>query len=257
MWKWVRISILLLILAGVALQQYFDRAATHGWHDTLWVGVFPLNGDGSAKAQAYIAALTEKDFADIEAFLTREAHRYGVQAENPVHIELYPQGARLPPELPRDADLLSRVWWSLKMRWFAAHASSFPGHAPSRVRIFVLYHDPATLETVPDSHGLQKGLLGIVHAYADKSLTGSNNVVIAHELLHTAGASDKYDPASGVPLVPIGLADPDQQPLYPQAQTEIMAGRRALSPQETEMPRSLRSVVVGPETALEIHWSRP
>ena len=200
--------------------------------------------------------LTEKDFADIEA-LTREAHRYGVQAEKPVHIELYPQGARLPPELPRDAGLLSRVWWSLKMRWFAARASSFAGHAPSRVRIFVLYHDPATLETVPDSHGLQKGLLGIVHAYADKSLTGSNNVVIAHELLHTAGASDKYDPGSGAPLEPIGLGDRDQQPRYPQVQTEIMAGRRALSPQETEMPPSLRSVVVGPETALEIHWSRP
>ena len=88
-------------------------------------------------------------------------------------------------------------------------------------------------------------------------MTGSNAVVIAHELLHTVGASDKYDLATGAPLFPNGYADPQQQPLYPQAKTEIMAGRRPLSAGEAEMPRNLRHVIVGPATALEIHWSRP
>ncbi len=257
MWKNVRISILLVILAVVVLQQYFERTATHSWHDTLWVGIFPLNADGSALAQQYIDGLTAKDFADIEAFFAREAQRYGVAAALPVHIELYPQGSRLPPELPRDASVLAGAWWSLKMRWYAHSASRFPGRTPSRVRIFVLYHDPATLEVAPDSHGLQKGLMGVVHAFADRALTATNNMVIAHELLHTVGASDKYAPGSGAPLNPIGLGDRDQVPLYPQQRTEIMAGRRALSPDESEIPHSLRSVVVGPETALEIHWTRP
>jgi len=36
-----------------------------------------------------------------------------------------------------------------------------------------------------------------------------------------------------------------------------MAGRRALSAREFEMPQGLRDVVVGPSTALEIHWTRP
>jgi hypothetical protein len=256
-WKTVRISILLVILAVVALQQYFERAATQKWQDTLWVGVFPLNADGSPRAQQYIEALTAKDFADIEAFFIREGHRYAVTAAQPVHIELYPQGSQLPPELPAGAGIIGRAWWSLKMRWYAAHATKFPGRVPSRVRIFVLYHDPATLDAAPDSHGLQKGLVGVVHAFADKSLSGANNMVITHELLHTAGASDKYAPGSGAPLVPIGLGDRDQVPLYPQGLTEIMAGRRAVSAQEWEMPHSLRSVVVGPETALEIHWSKP
>jgi hypothetical protein len=255
-WKTVRISILLVILGGVALQQYFDRAATHTWRDTLWVGVFPLNADGSRAAQQYIDALTAQDFTDIEAFFVREAHRYGVAAAQPVHIELYPAGSQLPPELPPGAGIFARAWWSLKMRWYAAHASSFPGHAPSRVRIFVLYHDPARLDSVPDSHGLQKGVVGVVHAFAERSMSGSNNMVIAHELLHTAGASDKYDLGSGAPLLPIGLGDRDQVPLYPQERAEIMAGRRALSAREWDMPRSLRSVVFGPETALEIHWSK-
>ena len=36
-----------------------------------------------------------------------------------------------------------------------------------------------------------------------------------------------------------------------------MAGRRALATEDWEIPRSLRSVVVGPATALEIRWSKP
>jgi hypothetical protein len=256
-WRNVRILFLLLVLAAVALQQWLDRVQTQSWRNTLWVGIYPLNGDGSATAQHYIDGLAVKDFAPIETFFAREAHRYGVSVDEPVHIELYPQGSELPPALAPGAGVLGIAWWSLKLRWYAAHASSVPGRIPSRIRMFVLYHDPVTLDHAPDSHGLQKGLLGVVHAFATREMTGSNDIVIAHELLHTLGASDKYDFATDQPLNPIGLADPQQQPLYPQQQAEIMAGRRALSPQEAEMPASLREVVVGPATALEIRWTRP
>ena len=88
-------------------------------------------------------------------------------------------------------------------------------------------------------------------------MAGSNNIVIAHELLHTVGATDKYDLATEMPLYPAGFADPARTPLYPQDDAEIMAGRRALSAQEAEMPASLRNVVVGPATAREIHWTHP
>jgi hypothetical protein len=117
-----------------------------------------------------------------------------------VHIELYPQGPQLPPTLAADAGLMGRAWWTLELRWFAWRHTDFPGHAPARIRIFVLYHDPSTLERVPDSHGLQKGLVGVVQAFADEALAGSNAMVIAHELMHTVGASDKYD-ASGLPCI--------------------------------------------------------
>ena len=43
------------------------------------------------------------------------------------------------------------------------------------------------------STGLQKGMLGVVNAFASADQEGSNAVVIAHELLHTFGATDKYD----------------------------------------------------------------
>jgi hypothetical protein len=256
-WRNIRILFLLLVLAAVAVQQWLDRVHTQSWQSTLWVGVYPLNGDGSPDAQRYLDTLTEKDFAGIETFFAREAHRYGVALEAPVHIELFPVGSRLPPALEAGAGPLGIAWWSLKLRWFSARVGEVPGRVPVRIRIFVLYHDPATFAHVPDSHGLQKGLVGVVHAFAARSMAGGNNIVIAHELMHILGATDKYDPVTEQPAYPVGFADPDRTPLYPQNDAEIMAGRRALSPQEAEMPPSLRDVVVGPATALEIRWTRP
>jgi len=254
-WKTVRIFLLLLVLLAVALHSWLDARATQSWQEPLWVGLFPLNGDGSALTQQYLAALNARDFAAIEDFFAREGKRFGLKLEQPVHVELYPPGPKLPPALDPGAGPLGIAWWSLKLRWFAAHAAEVPGRAPSRIRLFLLYHDPATLEHAPDSHGLQKGLIGVVHLFADPSMAGSNGIVIAHELLHTVGASDKYDLGSGAPRFPLGYADRDQQPLYPQERAEIMAGRRAVSAYQSDMPRTLASVVVGPETALEIRWT--
>lgn len=256
MWKNVRILLLLLVLAAVAIGTWRDRVVTQSWREPLWVGIFPLNGDDTPGAQHSVDSLSARDFAGIEDFFVREAHRYGVQVAEPVHIELYPPGTDLPPVIERGAGPLGIAWWSLKLRWYAMHASHVPGRAPPRIRLFVLYHDPSTLSVAPDSHGLQKGLVGVVHVFADRAMYGTNNIVIAHELLHTVGATDKYDMATGVPLFPSGYGDRDQVPLYPQQRAEIMAGRRVLSPGHFEMPPSLRDVVVGPETALEIRWTR-
>jgi hypothetical protein len=254
-WKSIRIVLLLLVLLAVALHAWLDRVATQSWQEPLWVGLYPLNGDGSVAAADYLAALRASDFGAIEDFFAREAKRYGLNLEQPVHVELYPQGSKLPPTLDRGVGPLGIAWWSLKLRWFAAQTTHVPGRAPPRVRLFLLYHDPTALERAPDSHGLQKGLVGVVHLFADPGMSGRNNIVIAHELLHTVGASDKYDLVSGTPLFPIGYGDRDQDPLYPQARAEIMAGRRALSAGEWDMPRTLAGVVVGPETALEIRWT--
>lgn len=255
MWKQIRILILLLILLIVAVTAWLDRTLTTSWQEPLWVGVFPIPADASPAAEEYVASLKRENFTDIETFFEREAHRFGRTVSPPVHIELYPASTRAPPLLDPDAGPFGIAWWSLKLRWFARQAADVPGRAPPRIRLFVLYHDPAQLQSVPDSHGMQKGLVGVVHAFSDRAMAGSNNVVIAHELLHTLGATDKYVPGSGAPIFPIGFAAPESDPLYPQTEAEIMAGRRALSPTDFDMPQSLRDVVVGPATAAEIRWT--
>jgi hypothetical protein len=255
-WKFLRISVLLVVLLVVAANAWLDRAITTSWDKTLWVGVFPMNADGSEAAERYVRGLKAEDFASVEEFFAREIRRHGIEMDRPVRMELYPSPKRLPPALAADANPLQTAWWSLKMRLFASSAADVPGRVPSYIRVFVLYHDPETTQSVPHSLGLQKGLIGLVHAYAARSMASSNNIVIAHETLHTLGATDKYDLTSGAPVFPTGFAEPERTPRYPQRFAEIMAGRRALSAREHEMPGSLREVVVGDATAAEIGWTR-
>src|SRR5581483_8326116 len=166
----------------------------------LWVGIFPINGDGSAVSERYVSSLTTEDFAAIETFFTDEAHRYGVAIERPVRVELYPSPAEKPPMLKHGSGALGAIWWSLQMRWYAHRAAHVAGRAPAKIRVFVLFHDPATTTRVPHSLGLQKGLVGVVYAFADREMRGQNNIVIAHETMHTVGATDKYDLESGEPV---------------------------------------------------------
>jgi hypothetical protein len=80
--------------------------------------------------------------------------------------------------------------------------------------------------------------------------------VIAHELLHTLGATDKYDLRTNQPTQPDGYAEPDLQPLYPQSFGELMGGRIPVSSTESTMPESLQQVIVGAKTAGEIGWRK-
>lgn len=78
---------------------------------------------------------------------------------------------------------------------------------------------------------------------------------IGHELLHTVGATDKYD-ASGHARVPDGLADPDRDPPYPQSHAEWMVGEIPIGPGAGRLADSLDDLQVGPATAREIGWVR-
>jgi hypothetical protein len=161
-----------------------------------------------------------------------------------------------PPRRANASGIFATALWSLRLRYWAWRAS---GHVnePEDVRIFVLYHDPALTPAVPHSLGLTKGLIGVVYGFAAPAMDGQNNVVIAHELLHTVGATDKYSPGDDAPRFPDGYGDPAQVPRYPQRSAELMAGRRMLSADRWEQAESLDEVVIGPATALEIRWTRP
>ncbi len=250
----LRVSLLLVVLVAVALSAWQSRARSTSWKSQLWIAIYPLNADASAASEEFIDRLTPETFAPVRTFFEREAANHGVAEKEPVRVDLYDRVADLPPAYDPSSNLLSRMLWSLRLRWWAWGAGDQDGRVPPDIRVFVLFHDPAITQRVPHSLGLQKGLLGVVHAFADRDMIGQNNVVIAHEVMHTLGATDKYDPESGQPLFPDGYADPEQEPLHPQERAEVMAGRRALGDGEWEMPLSLRSVVVGPLTAAEINW---
>ena len=106
-----------------------------------------------------------------------------------------------------------------------------------------------------NSVGLQKGMVGIVNGYASRRHRGTNNVIIAHEFLHTLGATDKYSAYDGQPIGPDGLGEPDRNPLYPQRVAEIMGGRIAVAEDDAIIPKSLKYAVIGGLTASEINLS--
>jgi hypothetical protein len=253
MWRNLRILVLLLILLFVAANTYFDRVYSTDWNIPLRVTVYPINGDGSPVTGQFIGQLQPDRFERLETFFDHEARRWGLQMQRPIHFKSAPQLNRIPPALERDANVFGILWWSLRMRYWAWQSPELPGPAPD-IKLFVVYHDPAIAPTLAHSVGMQKGLYGVVNVFADRSMTGSNDVITAHELLHTLGATDKYDPRNSQPLNPNGYADPTRQPLLPQTQAELMGGRIPITTTASEIPESLSQVVIGPLTAAEIRW---
>jgi hypothetical protein len=249
----LRILVLLLVLLFVALMTWQERYLSTRWQHPLYVSIYPIAADESPVTRAYVAAIAPESFQPIDRFFTREAERYRLQTDEPVRTRLRAELHSLPPQRAADAGVLETALWSLKLRYWAWKVS---GHVrePEDIRMFVLYHDPALTPSVPHSLGLMKGLIGVVYAFAASEMNGTNNVVIAHELLHTVGATDKYNPGDDSPRFPDGFGDPAHSPLYPQQTAELMAGRRMLAPGRWEQAESLDEVVIGPLTALEIRW---
>lgn len=246
----IRILVLLGALLGALGLTWLESWMSRDWGSALHVQLTPINGDGSPAADAVLANLTAADFDDLGRFLEREAARYGARLSPALHLEQMPVGRATPPPPPPPGHVFQTMWWSLKLRWWVYRQSGQWLPQIGTVKLFVLYHAPREGEKLQHSLGLQKGLIGVVHAFADPRQRGQNNIVIAHELLHTLGASDKYGPG-GEPVYPDGVADPGAT--GPQGRAEIMAGRYLDAAGRLRMPENLEGCVIGAKTAHEIN----
>jgi hypothetical protein len=256
MWKALRVVILLFILATVAQAAWLAKRDASDWNNPLIVVIYPINADGSDAAERYIGALGVQRFQPIEQFMREQAAVYALPLAQPVELRLSPRINSLPPPTPDAGNVPAIVLWSLRLRFWAWWNDTYPG-ARANVRLFLLYHDDRTSPRLAHSTGLQKGLIGVVNVFATAQMSAENNVVIAHEMLHTLGATDKYDLRNTLPLYPDGYAEPELVPRLPQRFAEIMAGRIPLTPVRAEQVEGLHQVVIGPKTAAEINWLRP
>jgi hypothetical protein len=234
---------------------WLARARTTSWEHPLRLMVFPIDADGSPATAAYIAALRKDTFQPIAEFMRSEAQRYGLPQSTPVDVYLGQPTRARPPDPPYGGNALEIAMWSLRLRFWAWRNAQYDGPRPD-VRMFVLYHDPERITQVAHSLGLQKGLIGVVYAFASDAQAAQNNVIIAHELLHTVGATDKYEAGSNMPAYPEGYAEPDKDPLLPQEFAEVMGGRIPVTQAEAEIPEGLDQVQIGAATAREINWLR-
>ena len=247
-----RILLLLTLLGLAGGVTAWDRYTVRGWREPLRVEIRPIVGDARAETAAYVKRLVLSDFLEIEQFLNREAGRHGVPLARAVRLSLLPASRALPPAQPAVPGVLSNIAWSLKMRWWSYRDSGrlLPGIGV--VKLYVIHRAPADGTVLPHSLGLEKGLIGVVHAWAEPRAGARNRLVLAHELLHTLGATDKYDPASQRPRYPDGYAEPARLPLYPQVEAEIMAGRVPRSEARAVAATGLGQTRIGVATAREI-----
>lgn len=248
----VRILILLGVLAAAGSLTLLEQWMARGWRVPLAVQVIPINGDGAAKTDAMIAALTPRDFDEINAFLERETARYGAAVSPAINLSLKPALHAHPPAPPRGGSALETIAWSLKLRGWVYRQSDSLLPQLGTVKLFLIYHTAQDGVALEHSLGLQKGLIGVIHVFADARQQRQNAIVIAHELLHTLGASDKYA-EGGRPVYPDGYVDPELPAHVPRREAEIMAGRYVNAAGRVVMPPSLDQCVIGPATAREIN----
>lgn len=240
-----------MILLVIAVGNWAAQMRVTNWSHTLRVVIYPINGDQSETVEQYIQALEKTDFDAIKSFFVEELENYNVPLAEPVDIALSNPVFEYPPELPLEKNWLDIVFWSLKLRYWAFQRDEYQGPKPE-IQLFALYFDPQSTPNVRHSTGLEKGQIATINLYADKKHRGSNQFVIAHELLHTLGATDKYDLTSNEPIYPLGYAEPGLEPRYPQVLAEVMGGRIPLTSTTSKTPSSLQEVIMGSQTAREI-----
>jgi hypothetical protein len=249
--NFLRPATLFCVMVTIFAISTHQRVYSRLWHEPLDVVIYPINGDGTLHTHNYIQSLTDETFAEIDQWMSREAKRFKLAQTQPLRTRLGPQVKSQPPLLPPEANVIGVVWWGLRLRWWVWRNTPDTQSNLRRVRVFASFRSDDV--ALPHSVGLQKGLIGVVHAFSLDYQTRQNNIVIAHEILHTVGASDKYG-HGGQPLYPLGYANPVRSPLYPQRYAEIMAGRIPTSSYSSYMAESLKSTRMNTLTAQEIAW---
>ncbi|MDT8321566.1 MAG: hypothetical protein RQ826_13665, partial [Xanthomonadales bacterium] len=233
---------------------WFNREpAPPAWDRPLKVVVYPENADGSAEVDAYIDALARDRFEQVETWFADQARNHGLELEKSFELVLA-EPVQQAPGAPDYGSLFSYLRWALQLRfWYWTFDDQ--GLEPD-ITVVARYR---TIEWDRRLHslGIDSMNLAIANLQADPDRQGLNNVLLAHEILHTVGASDKYDRATGLPRYPEGYADPDRQPRYPQSAAEIMAGKIPAVPGKAVQAEALSETVIGTRTASEVGWLNP
>lgn len=255
----VRVGLLLAALVLVVLYAIRDvrsRRARTEWDHTLSIALVlveqrPLAAGVTPALRARVPSLEER--------MTSELHRHRPDAPTPFTFRFvgpvtYPD----PPPTPDGdgiADLAAHAYrtWRWTQAVDGAAGESLSGYDS---RIYLVARPPASEERqVVEGVSQDGGRIGIVSVELDADMADLALIVVAHELFHTLGATDKYD-ASGRIKVPEGLAEPQLRPVLPQRYAEIMARNRPVSVAEEKVPTRLDEIAVGLVTASEIGWLR-
>jgi hypothetical protein len=244
----------LLFTAAWGAHRYWHRRSRGSWEQPIQVGLVLLSPDGDADAERW------RDAADaLSLRLDEEMARWRGPGGSAFQISVVGPVRWIGtlPFTPSTAAPLDRavhaveVWRTVRDVERAADGAA----GGFEVRVFFLCASPPGSQVgFAEGSGAVNGEVAFVRGSCGLDLSLALQT-IGHELLHTVGATDRYD-ASGHSRVPDGLADPGRLPLYPQVHAEWMAGEVALAPGRGRLPASIDELRVGEATAREIGWIR-
>jgi hypothetical protein len=251
----VRIAFLLSILVVTAAwggSTEYRRRIRGRWERPLQVGVVLLAPEGGVDAESW-----RRGASLLSGRLAQEMGRWRGPGAIPFEISVVGPVAwgRSLPFSPASGSPLDRAWHAIEVWRTVREIDRAAGGVVGGfdIRVFVL---AATLHGDPVGFAEGSGALNGEVAFVRGSAGGDLAMpllAVGHELLHTVGASDKYD-GSGHAREPAGLADPDRVPLFPQEHAEWMVGEVPIAPGRGRLPGSLEELRVGPVTAAEIGW---
>jgi hypothetical protein len=249
--------IVFLAVAGWAWNDMRERRERNAWVRPLHVG-FVLLRAGPVSDQT--SDMLRARMADLQTHLEHEFQRWRQTTQVPFVFSVYgPLDITTPPPESYGEKLTDLVYFAYQqwryLRDVDARAQVPRSELDSRIYVVVRPPNAGELQFV-EGQSEQGGRVGVVGVQLDESMVDFALIVATHELMHTLGASDKYD-EYGHALVPDGLAEPDKVPPFPQQFFEVMARNRPLSPQEEVPPESLEELRIGRRTAEEIGWLRP
>lgn len=263
---WVRVSVLLFILFVVvlyALKDLRSRRERTAWDRTLDVAVVVVHVDGTPAVDPDAVRVLEERLPALEERLRAEAERYrppSTGIEPPFRFRIKgPVIVKSRPPSPASEGAVDLAKQAVDMKAWLRDVDPRAGVEPEQwdSRIYVIVRRPASQRRAfVEGESEQGGRVGSVAVELDASMADTTLFVVTHELMHTLGATDKYD-QNGRTLIPDGLAEPEREPLYPQRYAEVMARNRPTSPVAETIPISLDELAVGPKTAQEIGWRKP
>jgi hypothetical protein len=246
--------VVFLAVAGWAWNDMRERRERNAWLRPLHVG-FVLLRAGPVSDET--SDMLRARMTDLQTHLEREFQRWRPTEQVPFIFSVYgPLDISVPPPESYSEKFTDLAYFAYQ-QWRYLRDVDTRAHVPRSEldsRIYLVIRPPNTgnLQFV-EGQSEQGGRVGVVNVQLDESMVDFALIVATHELLHTLGASDKYD-EYGHALVPDGLAEPDKVPPFPQQYFEVMARNRPVSPEAEEPPEAVEQLRIGRKTAQEIGW---
>ena len=249
----VLLSTVLVAVMGWGVHDWADRRARTQWQRPLKVALVlverePVSKDTLARLNTRVFELERRLAQEHARYTGRDFTPFEIVVRGPVRSEAEPPSA----EGNGVVELLQhglRLW-----RWTSAIDSAAHVELGYDSRVYLVLKPVGALATAfVEGESEFRGRVGIARADIARDTLDFSLFVAAHELLHTLGASDKYD-AAGRACFPEGFAEPWRVPLFPQPAAEVMARNLPYAPYAERPPERLDELRVGELTAREIGW---